>query len=298
MTRTRVVGYTRMGRAEVGSPGMSLESQAAALEEAARRRGWELVDVCRDEREGGHALARKGLRAALSTAARPDVDALMVTRLDRIGYAARDFQWLRWLQEEASARFVALDPSLDTGTTAGACAADVIKQLALGDRWAALAAHNAGWSERNAAIAHHIEPGSSVIDLGSGPQSLRGELPPGCEYQPCDVVDGPGVLRCDFNRGIWPQTDRVHDVAVVSGVLEYVHAAGDFLRRLPDLAERVLLTHAIRPEGGQVPIGYEWVTYLTRPELKAAFAAAGLIWTEIGAWQDQTIFELTRAPGS
>lgn len=71
-------------------------------------------------------------------------------------------------------------------------------------------------------IARYIDPGSRVLDLGAGSSALRGVLPEKCEYQPCDIVGGPEVLRCDLNRGLWPQVTKIYDVAVVSGVLEYI----------------------------------------------------------------------------
>ncbi len=41
---------------------------------------------------------------------------------------------------------------------------------------------------RNTAIAALVTPGGSVLDLGSGSQTLRKRLPPGCRYQPADLV--------------------------------------------------------------------------------------------------------------
>src|SRR4051794_5936398 len=103
------------------------------------------------------------------------------------------------------------------------------------ERWELWARERPRWDERNRIIAAYIRPGSAVVDLGSGAQTLREHLPPGCSYQPCDLVPGPApVIDCDLETGRWPELPRRYDVAVLSGVLEYMPDVGGLLAGLRD----------------------------------------------------------------
>ena len=107
-------------------------------------------------------------------------------------------------------------------------------------------------AERNRLIARLIPAGASVLDLGAGQQELRRHLPRGCEYQACDLFEGPGVLQCDFNAGVYPAVEHRYDVLVASGLLEFLTHPEDFLARLPEFGDDDLALDAIRevPSGG------------------------------------------------
>src|SRR5215212_8584783 len=99
-------------------------------------------------------------------------------------------------------------------------------------RWMRTTRERPRWDERNRMVAAYVPPGSSVLDLGSGAQTLADHLPPGCTYQPSDVVPGPGVLLCDLDAGRWPRIEGRFDVAICSGVLEYLQHVPDVLAGL------------------------------------------------------------------
>lgn len=137
------------------------------------------------------------------------------------------------------------------------------------------------WDERNDIISRNIPAGSSVIDLGSGAQTLRGKLAAGCTYQPCDVVQSsPDILLCDFNRDLYPETNRAYDYVVCSGVLEYIWKPDRFLARLPELGHKILLSYNPRMDGEAVfdRLAKNWVNHLTRQSLEKEFDDAGLAW--------------------
>jgi 2-polyprenyl-3-methyl-5-hydroxy-6-metoxy-1,4-benzoquinol methylase len=90
------------------------------------------------------------------------------------------------------------------------------------------------WDERNKIIAGFIPAGSSVLDIGCGAQTLKQHLPPGCKYQPCDIIkSSPEVIFCDLNGGIYPETRERFDYVVCSGVFEYVRRPQEFLNKIP-----------------------------------------------------------------
>jgi len=137
------------------------------------------------------------------------------------------------------------------------------------------------WDERNIIIARFIPEGSSVLDLGAGAQTLRKHLKPGCVYQPCDIVkSSPDVLFCDFNRDIYPDPGRRFDVAVCSGLLEYVRKPRQFIPRIAAMADRLLLTYnpIQRNESKIERLAKNWVNHLSQEQLEQIFNEAGLKW--------------------
>lgn len=141
------------------------------------------------------------------------------------------------------------------------------------------------WPGRNAAVAKHIPPGSSVIDLGAGSGGLAALLPQGCEYAGVDLPD------FDMNRNKWPKGR--YDVAVMAGVLEYARFPAAALRHLHDLAPVAIVTYS---HGGRRR-DPDW-NDLTPERLVELAAKAGYTATEVGSWRTehirpQTIWRLT-----
>jgi DNA invertase Pin-like site-specific DNA recombinase len=98
------------------------------------RRGWQLVDVVRDEGSSGKSLDRPGLRAVLERLAAGEADVLVVSRLDRLSRSVLDFaRVLEWF-EDAGATLVALDLAVDTSTPGGKMMANVLATVAQWER--------------------------------------------------------------------------------------------------------------------------------------------------------------------
>jgi hypothetical protein len=146
-------------------------------------------------------------------------------------------------------------------------------------RWRKVATEVPPWDHRNQLIGGMIPPNSSVVDLGCGAMTLKGWLPPGCTYQPCDVVQSaPEVLLCDFNEGLYPALDRTYDYVVCSGVLEYMRAPLDFLERISQYGSKVVLSYnPVREGAGKISrLAAGWLNHMTQPELEHLFRDAGL----------------------
>lgn len=139
-------------------------------------------------------------------------------------------------------------------------------------RWEANARQEPRWDDRTRLVAAFIPAGSSVLDLGSGAQTLRAHLPPGGSYQPCDIVPGPDVVLCDLDNGVWPHLATRFDVAVCAGVLEYMGDVASVLSRLPEVCDRALVTYADRKHGQRLGTrtAQGWVSHLTLAELMRA----------------------------
>jgi DNA invertase Pin-like site-specific DNA recombinase len=130
----KVIGYTRISDAEQSTDGLSLDTQAKAIEQACAQRGWELLEVIADDGYTGRNDRRPGLQRAKAMLAkrkghRPD--AIVVSRLDRLTRSLKD---LAGLIEQAEKRWgiVALDMDLNTATANGELVAHLIGSVA---RW-------------------------------------------------------------------------------------------------------------------------------------------------------------------
>ena len=129
-TPVRVIGYARVS---TGDQEHGLDAQTFALEQAAQRRSWELLDIVRDAGTGAN-LDRAELYQALQRIADGEADALAVAKLDRATRSLMDFaQLLEWF-DRAGATLIALDFELDTSTPTGELIAHIIIAVAQWER--------------------------------------------------------------------------------------------------------------------------------------------------------------------
>lgn len=71
----------------------------------------------------------------------------------------------------------------------------------------------------------------SVADYGSGKMYLKEYLAPDVAYHPIDYIRrSDETIMCDLNSGIFP--DLQTDVAICSGVLEFIHTAEPLLKHV------------------------------------------------------------------
>jgi hypothetical protein len=164
-------------------------------------------------------------------------------------------------------------------------------------RWRRAATEAPPWDERNKLIAELIPNNQSVLDLGSGAQTLRKYLKPGCRYQPCDLVNSSSdVLLCDFNADIYPQVQGEYDYVVCSGVFEYMRAPREFLTRVALLGKQVILSYAVARSGETrwQRLREGWINTYTQPQLEELFASVGLRWQRTTAWGRQVIYTIWR----
>jgi SAM-dependent methyltransferase len=142
------------------------------------------------------------------------------------------------------------------------------------------------WDDRNQIMAGFVPAGSSVLDVGCGAQTLKKHLPPGCKYQPSDIVkSSPEVILCDLNAGVYPDTREYFDYVVCSGVFEYVRKPREFLQKIPRYGRIVLMSYnPLNPGGSKLDRlgnGWGWVNHFSREELENLLDEMGLIWHNI-----------------
>lgn len=165
------------------------------------------------------------------------------------------------------------------------------------ERWKKVATEVPTWDERNKLIARMIPSGSSIIDVGAGKMTLREYLPEGCTYQPVDCVQGcDETVIAEFNEGIIPQFEQTYDIAVCSGILEYIKSPLDFMRIVSGWADKIILSYAILEFTPAIPNrrGGGWINDMGLIQLDDLFFYAGLNYRIRAHWSRQLIYELKK----
>lgn len=158
-------------------------------------------------------------------------------------------------------------------------------------RWREIRVSEPPWDERNQIIARLIPDNTSVLDIGSGAQTLRKCLASGVRYQPCDLIAGDGV-----HSGIHPDIQQPFDFVICSGSMEYARRPEDFIERVSGFRKTLILSYISRrnKESKWSRLRAGWLNHLTEQELEALFCRKGLHWSIIGEWGRKKINRLNR----
>jgi DNA invertase Pin-like site-specific DNA recombinase len=149
------IGYASVASDAQESRGVVLQTQAAEIESGCRRFGLELLEVVNDlERASGPARLRPGLKHALERLAAREASVLVVCDLGRLSRSVTQLGTVIDRVLESSARLIALDLNLDTGTPEG--------------RLAVLALRDAGNVERGL-ISDRTRSGLAAARQKGGP---------------------------------------------------------------------------------------------------------------------------------
>jgi len=115
----RAVLYTRVSTDKQAEHGHGLDAQHTRLAEFAAQRRLDVVQVVADEGVSGTTLERDGMRQVLDLVRSRTVDAVVVTKADRISRNVRDLLNLSAMLEEHGVALVTADEQFDTTTPLG-----------------------------------------------------------------------------------------------------------------------------------------------------------------------------------
>jgi hypothetical protein len=163
-------------------------------------------------------------------------------------------------------------------------------------RWGDCRSFSTDWDARTARLARMIPPGSQVLEFGAGRMALKNYLPPGCSYTPSDLVDrGAGTIVCDLNGPELPAFPP-HDVAVFSGVLEYIHDVRSVVSHIGGLVATIVASYAIRERvsGRMTRRAQGWVNDLTSQQFEEVFARAGFRHDLVEDWGNHKLYRFVR----
>jgi len=128
------VGYlTSTGAARLDDA--ELQEQATALERFCFRRGWTLVSVVHEvESRRSRCLIGPGLRYALERIEGGEASCLIVTELGRLCRSVPHLHTILAALEGRDGRLVSLEPAIDTGTSTGRAAAEIVSAIGAWER--------------------------------------------------------------------------------------------------------------------------------------------------------------------
>jgi site-specific DNA recombinase len=125
----RAVGYARVSTVEQATEGMSLDAQESRIRAWAETTGANIAEIVRDEGVSGTKVLseRSGGRriAALLDTRRPEVDAVVVVRMDRLGRDAAEQLALLKRFRTGKVGLVAIAQQIDLATPHGRAMAQI-----------------------------------------------------------------------------------------------------------------------------------------------------------------------------
>jgi methyltransferase family protein len=160
-------------------------------------------------------------------------------------------------------------------------------------RWANEANLSKAWDGRTKMLASFLDPGSRVLEFGAGRMELARYLPNHCVYIPSDIVDrGNNTFVCDLNAQRLPPLPE-HDVAVFSGVLEYVHDVRRLVAYLHEYCNTIAASYATTdfPQQKQTLTRrkHGWVNDYDGAALNRLFSSQGFECAQTLVWENQQL---------
>lgn len=163
-------------------------------------------------------------------------------------------------------------------------------------RWSDNSNFQQEWDTRTIMIAQQVQADDFICEFGAGMQAIRTALPDGCRYQPFDLVARlPGTLVCDLNLE-YPEIPTESNVAIFSGVLEYINDLKSLFEWLNSNFERVIFSYATT-EHTPTPLersGNGWVNAYAQTEIQKIAVEAGYNCTPLERWRNHVIFTAVR----
>ena len=164
------------------------------------------------------------------------------------------------------------------------------------ERWSDLSNFATAWERRSRHLADRVASGAAVIEFGCGTGALQRMLPQRVNYVGSDIVArSSDTLVWDLNGGA-PPLDSDFDVAIFSGVLEYVVDVPAVVRQLRPRVRSILTSYASTDEvSDPLTRRYNgWINDFTRDQFVALFRSAGFIEVWRREWDDSSMFEFLR----
>jgi glycosyltransferase involved in cell wall biosynthesis len=165
-------------------------------------------------------------------------------------------------------------------------------------RWKNPDSLNKSWDARTIMIAKLIPPGTSIIEFGAGRMILKEYIPKTCSYTPSDIVSrGEGTIVIDLNSKPYPILNQHFDIAVFSGVLEYIYDIRELIVYLSSFVDSLIVSYAIADECDSLVHRRKqgWVNDYKYKDIVALIEASGFICRNVETWKQQKIFIFQRA---
>ncbi len=159
-------------------------------------------------------------------------------------------------------------------------------------RWADENNLHANWDERSRKLAEMIAPRSVVLEFGAGRLEFQHFLAEGCTYIPSDIVArNEQTFVCDLNDKTLPDFPD-HQVAVFSGVLEYIFNLERLIQKLAANQSKIVCSYAClqNPTEKKYRLEQGWVNALTKEQFLKLFTKEGYRLIAEEEWDKQHLF--------
>lgn len=130
----RAIGYARVSTEAQADSGLSLEHQDAKVRAMATVHDATLLEVIVDGGASAKTLDRPGMVRLLAMVDARQVDAVIVTKLDRLTRSVRDLGDLLETFQRRNVRLISVGESLDTSTAAGRLAMNIMASVSQWER--------------------------------------------------------------------------------------------------------------------------------------------------------------------
>lgn len=157
-------------------------------------------------------------------------------------------------------------------------------------RWTTFTAN---WDERTQLLADMIpHDAQSIIEFGVGNGSLREMLKDHQTYTPCDLTSrGSDTIVFDFNEPPYPEIPR-HDVAVLSGVFEYIVDLPFVVEFICSLTDQIICSYVENTKGKANTNG--WCNTHSQNQFQQLFTVNGFTIVEKDLWGKQVLYNFKR----
>jgi len=168
------------------------------------------------------------------------------------------------------------------------------------DRWSDLGNHSVSWDSRTEIMAGLIPKDASVFEFGAGRQVLKNYLRANKKYTASDIViRDEDTFVCDLNDRPLPSFPP-HDIAVFSGVLEYINELHVVIRHLRNYFPTIIASYAVTERNCSIQMRRNsgWVNDFSCDDFVNNFTKNGYVLDEeTYVWNNQIIFVFKASGG-
>lgn len=145
----KAIGYVRVSTEDQVREGVSLDAQEARLRAFCEAKGWNLVEVVRDEGRSAKDLNRPGLQRILAELPKRQrgFDTILVVKLDRLTRSVKDLGTLMDAFKRARVGLTAIQEAVDTTSATGELFYNIVASISQWERRVI--------GERTKAALHH-----------------------------------------------------------------------------------------------------------------------------------------------
>lgn len=169
------------------------------------------------------------------------------------------------------------------------------KELSDAERWKNDNELHPNWNERTEILASYIQPGASIVEFGAGVMHLKKVVKDYKRYTPSDIVKRyEETVVCDLNQPI--KIDLfVYDVAVFSGVLEYVYDIDKVVKQLREAKiNHIIMSYCCSDIVKLSRAKNGWLSDYTKADLEQIFINNNYKINDYSVWNNQSLFNLIK----